>query len=127
MDLISTLKHCVPGPLRTPVRKCAYALFPSLRYALRVRAEIDTYTGIDDDHKHIAHCWSEKYPLPDIRAVRIQEIRLSSFDDQTEIESGRVKPTHMLAAMTKQPVSSTKIYKHLSPEFCIRHPRRYFR
>jgi SAM-dependent methyltransferase len=42
--------------------------------------------------------------------------------DQEEIESGRIKPTHMLAAMTKQPVSQAKFYKHLSPEFCVRKP-----
>ena len=42
--------------------------------------------------------------------------------DQAEIESGRVKPTHMIAVMTNAPVAETKIYKHLSPEFCIRRP-----
>src|SRR5262249_3930281 len=46
--------------------------------------------------------------------------------DESEIESGRVKPTHMVAALTKQPVSQTKIYKHLSPEFCVRRARRWF-
>ena len=46
--------------------------------------------------------------------------------DQAEIESGRIKPTHMLAAMTKRPVSHPKFYKHLSPEFCIRPPRWQF-
>jgi hypothetical protein len=39
--------------------------------------------------------------------------------DQLEIESGRLKPTHMLAAMMKKPVSDPKFYKHLSPEFCV--------
>jgi hypothetical protein len=48
--------------------------------------------------------------------------------DQMEIESGRLKPTHMLAAMTKQPVAHAKFYKHLSPKFCIRRPGlRFFR
>jgi SAM-dependent methyltransferase len=47
---------------------------------------------------------------------RVQEI------DQREIESGGVKPTHMLAAMTKKPVLHPKLYKHLSPEFCLRRP-----
>ena len=42
--------------------------------------------------------------------------------DAEEIYSGRVKPTHMLAAMSKEPVSSTKIHKHLSPGFCLRRP-----
>ena len=40
--------------------------------------------------------------------------------DVEEIESGRIKPTHMIAAMTTQPVAQPRIYKHLSPEFCIR-------
>ena len=40
--------------------------------------------------------------------------------DVVEIESGRVKPTHILAAMTKNPNARPAIHKHLSPEFCIR-------
>jgi SAM-dependent methyltransferase len=40
--------------------------------------------------------------------------------DQREIEGGRIKPTHMLAAMMKKPVLQPKFYKHLTPEFCIR-------
>ena len=42
--------------------------------------------------------------------------------DVAEIEAGRVKPTHMMAVMTKKPVGRTKIHKHLSPGFCIRRP-----
>ncbi len=66
MDIISTLNHCVPRPLRPPLRKCAYALFPSLRYAVRVQKEIETYTGIQNVHDlpPIAHYWSEKYLVP---------------------------------------------------------------
>ncbi len=66
MNIISTLKHCVPLPLRPPVRKCVYALFPSLRYASRVQSEIETYTGIENVHDlpAIAHYWSEKYVSP---------------------------------------------------------------
>ena len=66
MDIISTLKHCVPRPLRPPLRKCAYALFPSLRYAVRVQKEIQTYTDIENVHDlpPIAHYWSEKYLVP---------------------------------------------------------------
>ena len=44
--------------------------------------------------------------------------------DQWAIEQGLVKPTHMTTAMIKkssQPVPS-RIYKHLTPEFCIRWP-----
>jgi SAM-dependent methyltransferase len=43
--------------------------------------------------------------------------------DAAEIDSGRLKPTHILAAMKKTPVARTLMYKHLSPEFCIRHYR----
>ena len=42
--------------------------------------------------------------------------------DVAEIESGRVKPTHILAAMTKRPDTRMAMHKHLSPEFCIRQP-----
>jgi 2-polyprenyl-3-methyl-5-hydroxy-6-metoxy-1,4-benzoquinol methylase len=42
--------------------------------------------------------------------------------DVAEIEGGRVKPTHMLAALTINPVAQTIMYKHLSPEFCVRRP-----
>jgi SAM-dependent methyltransferase len=66
MSIISTLKHCVPQPLRPPLRKCMYALFPSLRYASRMQSEIETYTGIENVHDlpAIAHYWSEKYVSP---------------------------------------------------------------
>jgi SAM-dependent methyltransferase len=40
--------------------------------------------------------------------------------DVAEIESGRIKPTHILAAMTKEPGTPTLMHKHLSAEFCIR-------
>ena len=42
--------------------------------------------------------------------------------DVEELESGRVKPTHMMAAMTTKPVEHVKIHKHFSPEFCVRRP-----
>jgi len=40
--------------------------------------------------------------------------------DEEYIEKGIIKPTHMIAAMTKTPPKHTKVYKHLTPEFCIR-------
>ena len=40
--------------------------------------------------------------------------------DVAEIKSGRVKPTHMMAVMTKRQVEQTKMHKRLSPQFCIR-------
>jgi SAM-dependent methyltransferase len=66
MSLISILKHCVPGPLRPPVRRFVHTLVPSLRYASRVQNEINTYTGIENVHDlpAIAHYWSEKYVIP---------------------------------------------------------------
>jgi hypothetical protein len=42
--------------------------------------------------------------------------------DAAEIEAGRIKPTHMIAAMRKKPVDRPIIYKHLAPEFCVRRP-----
>jgi SAM-dependent methyltransferase len=42
--------------------------------------------------------------------------------DVRELESGRVKPTHMYAALTKNPVDRPKFHKHLTPEFCVRDP-----
>jgi SAM-dependent methyltransferase len=42
--------------------------------------------------------------------------------DVREIEGGRLKPTHIYAAMMKRPSSSPKFYKHLTPEFSVRVP-----
>lgn len=42
--------------------------------------------------------------------------------DDHYIESGEIKPTQMLAAMTKDQKMKTRIYKHLTPEFCVRMP-----
>ncbi len=42
--------------------------------------------------------------------------------DEQNIESGVIKPTQMVAAMTKNSTAQTKIYNHLSPEFCVRWP-----
>ena len=40
--------------------------------------------------------------------------------DEKHIEDGILKPTHMMAAMTKTQFQPMKIYKHLSPNYCIR-------
>ena len=45
---------------------------------------------------------------------RVQQV------DSTSIERGIIKPTHMTAAMVKSPIAKTKIYRHLTPEFCLR-------
>jgi SAM-dependent methyltransferase len=42
--------------------------------------------------------------------------------DTVEIEAGRLKPTHMIAAMTKRRVERIAMHKHLSPAFCVRRP-----
>lgn len=47
--------------------------------------------------------------------------RVQAADDEA-IESGTVKPTHMIAAMTLEPPEETVHHKHLTPEFCIRRP-----
>lgn len=41
--------------------------------------------------------------------------------DQSAIEEGRIKPTHITAAMTKKSLNTqARSYKELTPEFCIR-------
>jgi SAM-dependent methyltransferase len=40
--------------------------------------------------------------------------------DRMELESGRIKPTHMYAVMTKRPVSKTRCHQHMTPDFCVR-------
>jgi SAM-dependent methyltransferase len=44
--------------------------------------------------------------------------------DDFLIEIGAVKPAHLIGAMTVRAVDQPKIYKHLSPEFCVRWPDR---
>ena len=41
--------------------------------------------------------------------------------DAGYIDAGKIKPTHMVAAMKIQPTKTT-VYKHMTPEFCIRWP-----
>jgi SAM-dependent methyltransferase len=41
--------------------------------------------------------------------------------DMEEINAGRVKPTHMYAAMTPTRVAHPKFHRHWTPAFCIRH------
>ena len=42
--------------------------------------------------------------------------------DETSILNGRVKPTHMLAVVTKASVEDPLFSRGLSPEFCVRDP-----
>jgi ubiquinone/menaquinone biosynthesis C-methylase UbiE len=46
--------------------------------------------------------------------------RVATTDDAL-LESGKIKPTHMIAALKKQG-AALKTYKHLTPEFCVRRP-----
>jgi SAM-dependent methyltransferase len=42
--------------------------------------------------------------------------------DDYFLESGKLKPTQMLAAMTRTATAPSRVYKHLTPEFCLRDP-----
>ena len=42
--------------------------------------------------------------------------------DDYFIEMGEIKPTQMIAAMTKTKRGHVKVYKNLTPEFCVRDP-----
>jgi len=47
--------------------------------------------------------------------------RVHALDVQ-EMDAGRLKPTHMYAAMMKTPVDNPRFSRHWSPEFCVRMP-----
>jgi SAM-dependent methyltransferase len=74
MDVIPTLKRCIPRRFRPVLRKYVYALFPSLRYANRVQQELENYAGIEEVHDlpPIAHYWSHKYLIPMLEPFGIQ-------------------------------------------------------
>lgn len=40
--------------------------------------------------------------------------------DEVLLEEEKIKPTHMLAAMTKKPLNGPTCYKHMTPSFCLR-------
>jgi SAM-dependent methyltransferase len=42
--------------------------------------------------------------------------------DEQEMARGRIKPTHMLAAMSKTPTGRTAVIEPLTPAFCVRRP-----
>ena len=42
--------------------------------------------------------------------------------DEANLKAGRIAPTHMIAVMTRDRDAKPRIYKHLSPEFCLRRP-----
>ena len=44
---------------------------------------------------------------------------VAGLDDHL-IEIGKLKPTQMIAAIVKDKTVSPKVYKHLTPEFCVR-------
>jgi len=43
--------------------------------------------------------------------------------DMRNLEHGTIKPTHLLAAMRKIPVQQPLIYKHFTPDYCVRRVR----
>jgi SAM-dependent methyltransferase len=47
--------------------------------------------------------------------------RVHEADEQGILE-GRIKPTHMMAALSSQTRSKTKTFAHLTPGFCVRWP-----
>ena len=42
--------------------------------------------------------------------------------DEEMLEKGVVKPTQMIAALRSIPVPTSNVYKHWTPEFCVRTP-----
>jgi SAM-dependent methyltransferase len=42
--------------------------------------------------------------------------------DENHLERGAITPTHMTAAMVKDKAATPRIYKHMTPEFCVRWP-----
>ncbi len=42
--------------------------------------------------------------------------------DEAKIAAGKIKPTHLIAAMRTKPVTATRCYEHWTPEFCVRMP-----
>jgi len=46
--------------------------------------------------------------------------RIQARDD-AEILAGRITPTHIMAILRREPVAAPRVWKHLTPEFCVRH------
>ena len=42
--------------------------------------------------------------------------------DETLLDRGLITPTHLVAAMRLKPVETPKIFRHWTPEFCVRRP-----
>jgi SAM-dependent methyltransferase len=40
--------------------------------------------------------------------------------DEAEILSGSIKPTHLMAVMRRDPSVQPRVWKHLTPDFCVR-------
>jgi len=49
--------------------------------------------------------------------------RVHAFD-MKNLEAGTLKPTHMYAVLRTHPTVQTKVFKHLTPGFCVRWPPR---
>lgn len=92
MTIIASMKSFVPVPLRPPLRKCLQFLC----------------------------CFGPNFD-PDNEWDRAFIDRVHALDVE-QIENGGIKPTHMMAVMTKKAAERTIAHKHLTPEFCIRWP-----
>jgi hypothetical protein len=42
--------------------------------------------------------------------------------DLEKLDRGEIKPTHLLAALRARPVEAPIVYRHHTPEFCVRRP-----
>ena len=64
---------------------------------------------------HLGHNFDPNNPK-DLEFIdRVHEL------DQRLIDEGRIKPTHMIAAMKVQPIHQ-RVDRYLTPEFCVRRP-----
>jgi GT2 family glycosyltransferase/SAM-dependent methyltransferase len=58
---------------------------------------------------------------PDLAEDRELVDRIARLDEEL-IDTGVVKPTHMIAALRSRPLGRTISYKHWTPEFSVRYP-----
>lgn len=84
------------------------------------RFEFDCFLGFTNVIDiFVDRCFGHNFD-PNNEADRRFIDRVAAKDDAL-IESGQLKPTHMIAAL-KTRGAALKIYKHLTPEFCVRWP-----
>jgi SAM-dependent methyltransferase len=74
---------------------------------------------------NVAECFVDRavgYNFDPARAWDREFIDRVHARDVEEMEAGRIKPTHMLAAMSSAPTERAEFIAPLSAAFCIRHP-----